>query len=112
MPAVHSHQVRSVRFSIESYLRQGCASVTFYDLAVSSIHPGKLKKKTIKNQRRQPGETRDSLTRTPQTAKKARANEARHEHLRLYESIRGEASVSNYILTLALRSLGVCVQLA
>ncbi len=34
----------------------------------------RLKKKTIKNQSQQPGETRDPLTRTPQ-----RANKARHE---------------------------------
>ncbi len=52
--------------------------------------------------RRQPGETRDPLTKTSQTAKKVRANEARHERPRLHKSIRGEASVSTYILALAL----------
>ncbi len=52
-------------------------------------------KKTIKNQRRQSGETRDPLTRTSWTAKKAR-----HERPRLYESIRGEVSVSIYLHTL------------
>ncbi len=68
-----------------------------------SIHPGmQIEKKTIKNQRRRPGETRDSLTHTSQTAKKVRADEARHKHSRLYKSIRGEASVSIYILVLAL----------
>ncbi len=68
-----------------------------------SIHLGMpIEKETIKNQRRQPGETRDHLTRTSRTAKNARANEMRHEWLRLYESIRGEASVFIYILTLVL----------
>ncbi len=38
--------------------------------------------------RRQPCETWDPLTRTSQTAKNARANEVRPEHLRLHESIR------------------------
>ncbi len=42
------------------------------------------------------------LTQTPRTAKKVRANEAKHERQRLYESIQSEASVSIYILTLAL----------
>ncbi len=36
MPAVHSRQVRSVRFSSESYSRRGCASVTLYTLVVCS----------------------------------------------------------------------------
>ncbi len=48
------------------------------------------------------GETQDPLTRTSQSLKKARANKERHEHLRLHKSIRGEASVSIYILALAL----------
>ncbi len=52
--------------------------------------------------RRQPGEMRDPLTWTSRTTKKARANEVRHEHLRLYKSIRGKASVSIYILALTL----------
>ncbi len=68
-----------------------------------SIHPEmQIEKKTIKNQRRQTDETQDPLTRISQTAKKVRANEARHERPRLQESIRGEASVSIYILALAL----------
>ncbi len=33
----------------------------------------------VRGTRRQPGKTRDRLTQTSQTAKKARANEARHE---------------------------------
>ncbi len=52
--------------------------------------------------RQQPGETRDLLTWTSRTAKKARVNEAIHEHPRLHESIRSEASVFIYILALAL----------
>ncbi len=47
-------------------------------------------KKTIKILRRQPGETRDPLTRALQTAKKAKADEVRHERQRLYESMWGE----------------------
>ncbi len=46
--------------------------------------------------RRQSGETLDPLTQTSQTAKKARANEAKHE------SIQGKASAHIYILALAL----------
>ncbi len=36
MPAVHSHRVHSERFSSENYSRRGCASMTFYTLAMSS----------------------------------------------------------------------------
>ncbi len=59
MPAVHSCWVCLARFSSESHLRRGCASVTVYTLAVSSHSTWEcgLKKKHIKNQRRQPGET-------------------------------------------------------
>ncbi len=60
--------------------------------------------------RQQPGKTRDHLTPTSQTTKKAKANEARQEHARLHESIRGEASVSIYILALLSGSLGESVQ--
>ncbi len=56
----------------------------------------------MRDTRWQPDVTRDPLTRTSWTAKKVRANEARHECPRLHESIRGEASVSIYILALAL----------
>ncbi len=42
------------------------------------------------------------LIRTSQTAKKARANEARYARPSLYESMQDEASVSIYILALAL----------
>ncbi len=40
--------------------------------------------------RQHPGETRDPLTRTSLTAKKARANEAKYKCWRLHESIQGE----------------------
>ncbi len=54
------------------------------------------------DKRRQPGETRDPLTRTSGTTKKAKANVARHEERkRLHGSIQGETSVSIYIFTLA-----------
>ncbi len=36
MPAVHSCQVRSARFSRESYKRRDCESVTLHTLAMSS----------------------------------------------------------------------------
>ncbi len=56
-----------------------------------SILPGIwIEKKTIKNQRRQLGEIQEPLTRTPQTAKKVRADEAKHKRPRLYESIQGK----------------------
>ncbi len=55
-----------------------------------------------RDKRRQLGETRDPLTRTSRTAKRARGNDVRHECRKLHESIRGEASVSIYILTLVL----------
>ncbi len=83
MPAVHSRRVRFARFSSESYSRQGCASVTFYALTVSSQSTrecGFLKKQS-----------------------KIRGDsQARHERPQLYESIRGEVNVSICILTLAL----------
>ncbi len=52
--------------------------------------------------RQQPGVTQNPLTPTSRTTEIARANKARHEHPRLYDSIQGEASVSIYILALAL----------
>ncbi len=54
---------------------------------------------SVCDMRRQPGKIGDPLTRTSWTDK-ARANEARHKHPRLHESIQG--SVSIYILALVL----------
>ncbi len=56
----------------------------------------------VSDTRQQPGETQDPLTPISWTAKKVRANETSHEHRTLQESIQGEASVSIYILALAL----------
>ncbi len=59
-----------------------------------SIHLGMwIKKIYIYNQRLQPGETQDTLMWTSQTAKQARANEARHEHPRLYEIVMVKVSI-------------------
>ncbi len=59
-----------------------------------------------------PGETQDPLTRTSQTAKKARANEARHERSRLHESIRGECFHLHFHSRIVSGSFGKSVQLA
>ncbi len=64
-----------------------------------SIHPGmQIEKRTIKNQRRQPGETRDTSTRASRTTKKARADVSARGYKRASQ---GEASVFIYIPTLS-----------
>ncbi len=104
MLAVHSHQMRLARFSSESCSRRGCTSITSYTLAVSPQSTQKcgLKKKLLKIKGESLMRYKTLLTRTSQSAKKERINEARQERPRLYESIRGEASVSIYIFAVAL----------
>ncbi len=71
MPAVHSRRVHLASFLSKSYMRRGCASVIVHSCRKLSIHLGmQIEKKTIKNQKWQPGETWDPLTRTLRTAKK------------------------------------------
>ncbi len=58
----------------------------------------------------QPGETRDSLNRTSQPAKKVRANKARHKHWRLHKSIQGECFHLHLHSPVVSGSLGESVQ--
>ncbi len=97
---VHSCRVHLARVTQDEAVRVWLSTLSLWSLNPPGNEDKKTK--TIQSPRRQPGETRDPLTRTSQTAKKARANEMRHERPRLYESIRSKVSVSIYILALTL----------
>ncbi len=65
----------------------------------------------VRDTRWQPGETRYPLTRISQTTKKVRANEARLERPRIYESIRGECFHLHSCSRIVSVSLGESAQL-